>query len=730
MVEVAKRYQDSLERIKENVQEAYEYFKPNFVRWQEFQKFTFFTSLTDDDISVLKALGKPQIEFNILNAFVSRLRGEFSKQEPSIEVSNSYNAPVDVSTVNAVEGIIRKMECDSREDGTAYRIYTDQLAGGFSWFKVWTEYENPSSMQQVIKFGRVFDPTLCFVDPMAQKVHKSDARYWGEIFPKTEEEFKDEYPNVSIDDISFTREIGGFNWAYRNEKRKILLICDYYEKKKKKVKIVLLANNQSMTSDQYDEMIDHWEKLGVVQQPPAIIKTRMSTIDVICRYRLIENQVLEYVETDFTQPNYIFVDGDSVLLREAIQGALQQQTRPYVFHAKGIQRLKNVAGQTVANNIENQIQHKFKVPKEGIPVEYADAYKNIQSANTLVYNAFKDDDPNVPLPPPQEIAVVPSPPENINIFSASDQTTQSILGSYDASLGINNNQLSGIAIVEGATQSNAAAMPYVVNYMQALNQVAQVILDLIPKYYTLPRTLPVVNKEGKKDYIRVNQPGGVNLKYEDNALNVKVEAGINFAIQKSRALQQIIGLMQASQLFSQFMNQDGLDMLLDNLDIKGIDQLKERAEGFMQKMKMQEQMQQQMQQQQMQQAQQAQQNNPLMMRAQNERMKIAQSAQQMQVQSQLKAAEIAVDQQNAENDRLKTLAEMQDSKRSALVEMDKHQTEKTKAAVDMAIKAADMSHRHAADVHRIGHERLELHRRIYDQEFKHGNINKESEDVE
>jgi len=340
------------------------------------------------------------------------------------------------------------------------------------------------------------------------------------------------------------------------------------------------------------------------------------------------------------------------------------------------------------------------------------------ASNPWLYSSIVIDDPNVPLPPPQEIAVVPSPPENLGIFSASDQTTQSILGSYDASLGINNNQLSGVAIVEGATQSNAAAMPYVVNYMQSLNQVAQVVLDLIPKYYLTPRTLPVVDSEGKKSFSKINQPGGVDLKYKENALNIKVEAGVNFAIQKSRALQQIVGLMQASPLFGQFMNQEGLSILLDNLDIKGIDQLKVMADDFMKQMKAQQAQAQKMQ---MMQMQQAQQNNPLMLRVQNEKAKIALDAQQMQVDAQLKASQMAVDQQANETARIKVLAEIQDSQRAQMVQMDKHETEKSRMAVDMALKVADMKHNHIMDHHNLSHDRLELHRKVADTVLTHQN---------
>ena len=184
---------------------------------------------------------------------------------------------------------------------------------------------------------------------------------------------------------------------------------------------------------------------------------------------------------------------------------------------------------------------------------------------------------------------MPIPNEILAGFMEADKTIQNILGSYDASLGINNNQLSGVAIQEGATQSNATAMPYVMNFMAALNQAAQIILDLIPKYYVTPRTIPVTKEDGSKSFIQINKPieirgGGqapkINMKYSSNALEVKVEAGPSFKIEKNRAMETMATLSKAFPAFQEMINQKGLPILMSNLDIKGADQLKKLAEEF------------------------------------------------------------------------------------------------------------------------------------------------------
>lgn len=694
-MQLAQKHQDYLPNIKKYVKQDYSFFKDNRARYNEFRRFVFKTSLSDGDEAVLDATGKPQLEFNILEAYISRLRGEFSKQEPSIKVMAEDGAPINMQTINVVEGHCRHIIGEANKDGCEYNVYTDQLSGGYSVLKVWTEYANPKSFNQVIKVARAFDPLLCGFDPMARTPHKGDGRFCFELYPKTKDEFEEEYPDIDLREINFTRTLNEFNWSYSDGDEDILLICDFYEKKKKRKKIAELANDKVILSDDYEQFCNQWNESGAMEQVPAIISTRWTELETICRYRCIENQVLEYTETDYRYLPLIFVDGNSITLRENENGNFVQFTRPYVYQAKGIQKLKNFAGQSLGNELENMVQHKIMICKESLPDEqpFLDAYTNLQVANTLVYKAYMDNRPEVALPPPIMVERPQIPPEITNTFSLTDQVTQAILGSYDASLGINNNQLSGVAIVEGATQSNSAAMPYVVGFLQAWNQVANIIVDLIPKYYVNARSISIVGMDGKSTTQNINQQGGVSVNYDENALNVKVEAGVNFAIQKSRALQQIIAMMQASPLFAQFMNQQGLEVLLDNLEIRGIDQLKSMAAEFQQQM-----------QQQQQQTQQQQQNTPQMIQAQTDRMKFQYQMQKDQQDQQLQVAQMNIDKQNSDNDMVKIMADVKSSDVDAAVAMQKADAEKARATAELAMKAIDMHHGHTMDVHQFAHQ--------------------------
>src|SRR5574338_66299 len=435
-MDVAKMHSDQLDRIKKNVRNSYEYFKPNYDRYNEFKRFVFESSLREEDITLLVETSRPQLEFNILEAYISRLMGEFSKQMPDIEVHADNQKTADPMVIRLVEDHLRHVLSDQNNHHTRYEVYKDLLSGGFSVLKVMTDYAHPMSFDQVIKIERAYDPTLCGFDQLARYSHKGDGRFCFELFPKAKDEFMEEYPDIPINELKFRRDFSGFNWSYINDSTPIIMLCHYYEKKKRKTEIVQTSDKKTMTMKKYKEMLDTW---GEFAAPPVIVgKPRKTMLETICRYEMIENKVIDYVETDFVHLPLIFVDGNSVLVKTPKNGNVRQVTRPYVYHAKDAQKLKNYAGISLANEIENTIQHKFMVAKEALPKEeeLLQSFKDVQKANVLVYNSVYEDNPNQPIANPiREVNKIPAPPEIVQAFTGSDSLIQNILGSYDASLG-------------------------------------------------------------------------------------------------------------------------------------------------------------------------------------------------------------------------------------------------------------------------------------------------------
>ncbi|HWI48159.1 MAG TPA: hypothetical protein VNU45_08075 [Rummeliibacillus sp.] len=578
MATVAKIHQDQLGRIKKNISDSYMYFKKNREYFNKMRNFVFNTTITDEQRAALEELDRPIIEFNVIETFISRLLGEFSKQVPGVTVrpEPTVSVPPEL-TIKVVQGYMRHIITGLR----ANDIYKDQLSGGFSVMKVWTEYEHPKSFKQKICLDRVFDPLLCGFDPAAQKTHKGDGSYCFEIIPITEEQFRAMYGDDIVLDGCYKGSLEGFKWGFKSNRKNIIMLCNYYEKTSKRVMLYELPGGICLTKAEYEEMIEIYVKNNDIAQPPMPVNKRWTDIPKINRYQIIATQVLECVETDFSQLPLVFVDGNSVTIRRDSDGAtIEQLSRSYVHNAVGAQKLKNLAGQTIANHIETLVEHKMKVALESIPQQYEDAYTDVQSASNYIYKQYSDDGSRQ-YNPPEEVQKVPLPPEIMTTYMSAEQTIQAALGSYDAALGLNKNQLSGVAIVEGATQSNAAAMPFVVNYLASLQQAAEIVLDLIPKYLVTPRSIPVLTNEDKKEHvvINANDPSSPRMNFNSADLKIMVTAGVNFEVQQNRSLQTLVEISNALPGMAQLINNPkGLAIIADNLTIKGADQIKALAD--------------------------------------------------------------------------------------------------------------------------------------------------------
>lgn len=696
MAVIARKHTSQLDKIKQSVEQAYTYFRPNYERYHEFKRFVYKTTLTADDISVLASLGRPQIEFNMTEAYISRLRGEFSRMQPGFVVKAQDGVEnIDPRLLSFLEAHFRAILMDSDNDGFSYDVYTDLLVGGFSVVEVYTDYLSEMSMDQRIFADRVFDPTLCGFDPLARKSHKGDGNFCFQLFPKEADEVVLEYGSDAVKNLRFSRSFSGFNWSYRAAKKDVVLICDYYKKEYKREKITKLSNGRVVSLKHYEQLVQMWNDAGYIEQPPIPIgKIRETTLEEISRYRLSGCNLIDVTKTNYKMLPLVFFDGNSAVLRDNNDSTAEQMTRPYIYNVKDAQRLKNYAGQSLANELENTVEHKFVASVESIPEDYIDAYINVQKPGTLLYNAFLDGDPNVPLPPPREVVRTPIPPQISETFQMADTLFQGILGSYDAALGIQNNELSGVAIMQGAMHSNAAAMPYTVGFMKGLNRVCQIILDLIPKYYVTPRSLPIVQPDGKRSYQVVNKIGNPFMNYDPMSLEVKVEAGVNFAVQKQISLETIIQLMQTSESFANFINTKGLGILLDNIEIRGIEGLRQSAAQYMQEVA---QKQAQMEQMQMQAAQeQIDPKQVMAMQAQAEVLKVQQRDKEAELNAQVQLTKIASDDaiknKQADIDFLEVMSKIENADLDSTIKQEKVDAENARTAVEMALNVSKHHH--------------------------------------
>jgi hypothetical protein len=109
------------------------------------------------------------------------------------------------------------------------------------------------------------------------------------------------------------------------------------------------------------------------------------------------------------------------------------------------------------------------------------------------------------LPPPQEVQPYQIDPTLIQFQQVQETKIKQILGIFDAFLGQNENEQSGVALKELNRQGRTSNFHYVFNQNEAIEQMGRVTLDLIPKYLTEPQQMAFVDRDDKAVVRWLNQ---------------------------------------------------------------------------------------------------------------------------------------------------------------------------------------------------------------------------------
>jgi hypothetical protein len=262
-----------------------------------------------------------------------------------------------------------------------------------------------------------------------------------------------------------------------------------------------------------------------------------------------------------------------------------------------------------------------------------------------------------------------------------------------------------VAFARSALQSNTASVPYVVGYIKGLNRIAEIIVDLIPKYYRTPRSLPIIEPNGERSYVAINKTNSLYMNFDPNSLQVKVDVGVNFAMQKEIALQTLLSLMKSSPIFAQFMNQEGLQVLLDNIDIRGIEGLKEKAQAFQMQMEQAQQQQQQL----AQTTQQMQQQEMALKVAQAQKDLQSPTAQQVNLmkaehEAQMDEVRTSLEEKNSETQFLQVMNQIRNSDVQNELKKAEIDAENTRSIVDSSIKLSEHMANQLGDTEKAAQE--------------------------
>jgi hypothetical protein len=503
---------------------------------------------------------RPCYEFNKIRVTGKRIVNDMRANRPQGKVRAVEDG--DKPAADALEGLARNIWHVSDGDTVIDYAGEQQVFGGMGAWRVVVDWSNDTAFEQDIRVEALRDPFCLFADPSASDPIKRDARDWilTERIPKTEYERR--YPDAEVIEFEaeeFTDEI---DWMDEERVR----ICEYWYKEPVTKSLSLLSDGRTICL----EDMKPGEAEALAQAGITIVKARKVETHDIYMCIASGDAILEG-PTKFAGKNFPFV----VIYGEwtVIDG--KARWHGITRFAKDAQRSYNVSRTAITETIAMAPLSKFwATPKQaqGQLAKWDVAHK--EGFPALLYNA----DPAAP-GAPQRMGGADVPVALIQESQLASEEIKSVTGIFDASLGRQSNETTGIAIRARQAQGEIATFNYADNMAKGIRRTWEILVDIIPKIYDTQRTVRVLGVDGAEKYLTINGPGetGDVVDITRGKYDVAVTTGPGFSTQRENAAEIYTQMMQANPALFPIAG----DLIFKAMDLPYSDKMADRMKAML-----------------------------------------------------------------------------------------------------------------------------------------------------
>jgi len=434
---------------------------------------------------------RPCLTINKVRQHNLNIINDARQNKPTVKVRPVGNgATYDAAQV--FEGVVKHIEYISNAQAAYDTATKFQVEGGKGWLRLVTDYpqDTDQSFDQEIYIRRVKDPLTVYLDPDAREADKSDARYGFVFDDMASEVFRDTYPKYADKVNSSPLDVSG-DWIRKDQIR----VAEYYRVTEKDDKLVSYLGPDGRRALQRKSKMEDAEYKTAIEDPET--KTR-DVLDHKVEWYLIAGTTI--VERNVWAGCYIPlipVIGEETFING------QYDCKGHTRAMKDPQRLANYWYSAATEHVALQ----SKSPYIGAMAAFENLTPYWDSANTvnhawLPFNAY--DDKGQPIEPPQRQPPPIMPDAYIKGLELAAQEIREVSGQYQADMGMESNERSGVAIQQRQRQGDNATYHYIDHLGIALRYLGKQLIDLIPKVYDTRRIIKIMAEDGVEHEIMVD----------------------------------------------------------------------------------------------------------------------------------------------------------------------------------------------------------------------------------
>jgi len=476
---------------------------------------------------------RPALTFNDLPQYVDQVLGDQRQNRPSIHIAPSDDAGAGIEVGNVAgtstykmaevyEGLIRNIEYSSNAE-THYDVAGQHaVEAGFGWLRVLTTYANPKSFDLDIRIKSIANRWSVVMDPDAQEPDYSDANYAFIFDEMPRHQFDKLYPNAAIGNLN---ERDAKIWGGKTK----VSVAEYYERYAVQRELLLLSSGEIVWRDEVKDVLDDLLEKGVTVERQRLVDTFK-----VRWWKVTANSVLR---------GPIDIPCSMIPIAPVLGKELNidgiSYYRGMIRNAKDPKRADNFWMTAATERVALSPKAPWVLTAkqiEGHETEWATA--NQGTPSVLVYNS----DPAANgMPKRQDPATMPA--AELQVAAHMTDKVKSTIGMYDASIGAQSNETSGIAITARQRKSDIGAFAFSDNQNRSIAHVGRILVEMIPAIYDTARTVRIRHVNGKGDWIKINtvvrdDKTGKDVVIHDMALgsyDVTVKAGPSYTTQRAEA---------------------------------------------------------------------------------------------------------------------------------------------------------------------------------------------------
>lgn len=498
--------------------------------------------------------GRPIQTINRLPAFIDQIVGDARQNKPSIKVHAGEDGDEDIAAI--YDGLIRAIQNESNADFAYDTAVENTACFGFGAWRVKTDYESEDSFNQIICIERISDPLSVYFDKNAVLPDYSDARHVTVRVKMTKDDYKARWPKEDESEYKFDDFTN--DWTMGKDQ---VIVAEYWHKVDEKATLYAVQDFEGNTQ----------VTLEKPQQGFNVVNQRETTITKIKCCMMSGAGILETTDWAGKYLPIVGVNGKEDL----VDG--KRTLRGLVRFAKDPQRMYNY-WRTI------DTEQKALAPKAPVLVTakqiegYEEQWQDSLTSNSpyLIVN----DVPSAAMPQRINAGIMDKGATEAALMCVDEM--KSTTGIFSASLGEQDNEKSGRAILAQQRKGDTANFAYIDNIARAIKWTGKIIIDLIPKIYDAARVVAVMGADGEKKLERINQV--VMQKGQPKLLDLSVgkydlvvTQGANYATKRIEALNSMVEIARVNPAIMQIAG----DLIIKAMDWDGADEIAERMKKML-----------------------------------------------------------------------------------------------------------------------------------------------------